>query len=168
MLVNPRFVRKQWPLVGNRMCSLCHVSDIPLQCQHSPCVFVWFGLQGVDVLGNDLCSMRRERQSEQSKGCARPPNYFPQLLVEQTYFSGCSSMWAQALFIQDDTLHIHSSTSRQTSTDLGSLHGSPEKEKRKHKERQVWMEWWNVVDFSFLGAILICVPLGQWSQLMPS
>lgn len=30
-------------------------------------------------------------------------------------------MWAPALFVQDDTLHIHSSLSRQTSTDLGSL-----------------------------------------------
>lgn len=30
-------------------------------------------------------------------------------------------MWARALFVQDDTLHIHSSTSRQTFTDLGSL-----------------------------------------------
>lgn len=94
--------------------------------------------------GNDVRSMQRERQSVQLKGCVKPPNYFPGMLVEQTYFSGCSSMWARALFIQDDTLHIHSSTSRQTSTDLGSPPASPEKKNIRKDEFERSDGMWSV------------------------
>ena len=43
-------------------------------------------------------------------------------------------MWARALFIQDDTLHIHASTSRQTSSDLGSLPVWVKEKKKKMRK----------------------------------
>lgn len=64
-------------------------------------------------------------------------------------------MWAPALFVQDDTLHIHSSTSRQTSTDLGSL---PVCAREKMRKRQFRKEWWNAISCLFLGGIYVwCV-----------
>lgn len=128
--------RERWkhrPCVSNKVrVIVCRVSEFSTISSWKTHIS---NLSYFSVWTEHVCSMQTEWALRRTWETSR---WFPSAVIEQTYFSGCSSMWAQALFVQDDTLHIHSSTSRQTSTDLGSLPVCV-------WETRVWREWWNVV-----------------------